>query len=181
MGRVQQASERLRTYIECQYNCDSSMDVRLLAASRTRPADLAAAAGYLFVCPENLASMSGAMKEMLMIGGHPTSFQPALDLFTEIVKGTAVRGNGGGSASTPVTEAGAAARGGDELTGTLPTLDDMLANRRTAYSVLDRVSAELKVRAQCRRERSRCHPSLGARRRAHGPSWRGGLVGWACG
>ena len=152
MGRVQQASERLRTYIECQYNCDSSMDVRLLEALG-----------------------------MLMIGGHPTSFQPALDLFTEIVKGTAVRGNGGGSASTPVTEAGAAARGGDELTGTLPTLDDMLANRRTAYSVLDRVSAELKVRAQCRRERSRCHPSLGARRRAHGPSWRGGLVGWACG
>ena len=43
---------------------EAGEDVRLLAASRTRPADLAAAAGYLFVCPENLASMSGAMKEM---------------------------------------------------------------------------------------------------------------------
>lgn len=38
--------------------------VRLLPAERAMPDDLAAASGYLFVCPENLASMSGAMKEM---------------------------------------------------------------------------------------------------------------------
>ena len=37
---------------------------RLLAAARVRPADLLAAAGFLFVCPENLGAMSGAMKEM---------------------------------------------------------------------------------------------------------------------
>ena len=37
---------------------------RLVRAEDTAPADLLAAAGYLFVCPENLASMSGAMKEM---------------------------------------------------------------------------------------------------------------------
>ncbi len=36
----------------------------LLAAERTMPADLLKAGAYLFVCPENLASMSGAMKEM---------------------------------------------------------------------------------------------------------------------
>lgn len=35
----------------------------LLRAEDARPEDLLAAAGYLFVCPENLASMSGAMKE----------------------------------------------------------------------------------------------------------------------
>lgn len=37
--------------------------VVLLSAEHTQPEDLLAAHGYLFVCPENLASMSGAMKE----------------------------------------------------------------------------------------------------------------------
>lgn len=38
--------------------------VRLLPADDVRAEDLLAAAGYLFVCPENLGAMSGAMKEM---------------------------------------------------------------------------------------------------------------------
>jgi NAD(P)H-dependent FMN reductase len=38
--------------------------VRLLAAQEVQPGDMLAASGYLFVCPENLASMSGLMKEM---------------------------------------------------------------------------------------------------------------------
>ncbi|MFM5884087.1 MAG: flavodoxin family protein [Novosphingobium sp.] len=37
---------------------------RLLRAETVQAEDLLAAAGYLFVCPENLATMSGAMKEM---------------------------------------------------------------------------------------------------------------------
>lgn len=37
---------------------------RLARAAEVTPEDLLAAAAYLFVCPENLASMSGAMKEM---------------------------------------------------------------------------------------------------------------------
>lgn len=37
---------------------------RLLGAQEVQPADFLAARGYLFVCPENLASMSGMMKEM---------------------------------------------------------------------------------------------------------------------
>lgn len=37
---------------------------RLLAAADVRPDDLLAAGGFLFVCPENLGTMSGAMKEM---------------------------------------------------------------------------------------------------------------------
>jgi len=37
---------------------------RLLRADQAGPEDLLAAAGYLFVCPENLASMTGMMKEM---------------------------------------------------------------------------------------------------------------------
>jgi hypothetical protein len=37
---------------------------RLLRADETGPDDLLGASGYLFVCPENLASMSGLMKEM---------------------------------------------------------------------------------------------------------------------
>jgi hypothetical protein len=36
----------------------------LLAAEEATPDTLLAAGGYLFVCPENLGSLSGAMKEM---------------------------------------------------------------------------------------------------------------------
>jgi len=36
---------------------------RLIAAAEAGPDDLLEGAGYLFVCPENLATMSGAMKE----------------------------------------------------------------------------------------------------------------------
>ncbi len=38
-------------------------EVRLVAADDAAPDLLLAAAGYLFVCPENLGTMSGAMKE----------------------------------------------------------------------------------------------------------------------
>ncbi|NTZ41581.1 flavodoxin family protein [Altererythrobacter sp. SALINAS58] len=37
---------------------------RLLPASQVTPADILAASAYIFVCPENLASISGMMKEM---------------------------------------------------------------------------------------------------------------------
>lgn len=46
--------------------CDAAAGecaVRLLAADDAQPGDLLEADGYLFVCPENLASMTGAMKE----------------------------------------------------------------------------------------------------------------------
>lgn len=36
----------------------------LMPAERVTPDDICLAGGYLFACPENLASMSGAMKEM---------------------------------------------------------------------------------------------------------------------
>lgn len=39
--------------------------VRLLEAAAAEPADFLTAGGYLFVGPENLGSLSGAMKEML--------------------------------------------------------------------------------------------------------------------
>jgi multimeric flavodoxin WrbA len=39
-------------------------DARRMRAQDVTSQDLLGAAGYLFVCPENLASMSGAMKEM---------------------------------------------------------------------------------------------------------------------
>lgn len=38
-------------------------EARLVAASEATPEALLAAQGYLFVCPENLGTMSGAMKE----------------------------------------------------------------------------------------------------------------------
>lgn len=44
---------------------------RLIAAEATTPEDLLAASGYLFICPENLASMSGAMKEMFDRAYYP--------------------------------------------------------------------------------------------------------------
>lgn len=37
---------------------------KLIRAEQVVPADLVAAAGYLFICPENLGTMSGAMKDM---------------------------------------------------------------------------------------------------------------------
>ncbi|WP_059150741.1 NAD(P)H-dependent oxidoreductase [Novosphingobium barchaimii] len=37
---------------------------RLIAADHVVPDDLLAAGGYVFVCPENLGSMTGMMKEM---------------------------------------------------------------------------------------------------------------------
>lgn len=43
---------------------DGAATARLIAAPDVAPADLQAAAGYLFVGPENLAALSGAMKEM---------------------------------------------------------------------------------------------------------------------
>lgn len=39
-------------------------NARVIAAEDVVPDDLLAAGGYLFVCPENLATMSGMMKEM---------------------------------------------------------------------------------------------------------------------
>lgn len=39
-------------------------DALLIRAEDAQPEALLAAGGYLFACPENLASMSGAMKEM---------------------------------------------------------------------------------------------------------------------
>ncbi|MBS0255224.1 MAG: flavodoxin family protein [Proteobacteria bacterium] len=44
---------------------------RLIAAEAADPALLAEAAGYLFVCPENLGTMSGAMKEMFDRAYYP--------------------------------------------------------------------------------------------------------------
>lgn len=39
-------------------------DAHLVAAEAVEPEHLLSAGGYLFVCPENLATMSGMMKEM---------------------------------------------------------------------------------------------------------------------
>ncbi|CAN7171010.1 NAD(P)H-dependent oxidoreductase [Phenylobacterium sp. LjRoot219] len=48
--------------------------VRRLAADEAQPQDLLAADGYLFVAPENLASLSGAMKEFF-----DRAYYPVLD------------------------------------------------------------------------------------------------------
>lgn len=53
---------------------EPSVQTRLLAAEAARPDDLLQADGYLFVAPENLAGLSGAMKEFF-----DRSYYPALD------------------------------------------------------------------------------------------------------
>jgi multimeric flavodoxin WrbA len=45
-------------------HAEPQVATRRLAAADTEPADLIAADGYLFAGPENLAALSGAMKEM---------------------------------------------------------------------------------------------------------------------
>ena len=44
---------------------------RLIPARRAMPQDLLDAAGYLFVCPENLGSMTGTMKELFDRSYYP--------------------------------------------------------------------------------------------------------------
>jgi multimeric flavodoxin WrbA len=44
---------------------------RLIPAAEAEPDDLIEAQGHLFVCPDNLASMSGAMKEMFDRAYYP--------------------------------------------------------------------------------------------------------------
>lgn len=44
---------------------------RLIHADTASPDDLLAAGGFLFVCPENLGTMSGAMKEMFDRSYYP--------------------------------------------------------------------------------------------------------------
>ena len=44
---------------------------RLIAADQATPEDLLDAAGYLFCCPENLGSMTGAMKEFFDRAYYP--------------------------------------------------------------------------------------------------------------
>jgi multimeric flavodoxin WrbA len=42
---------------------ETDVDVRLIPAAEARPEDMLAADGYLFAAPENLAALSGMMKE----------------------------------------------------------------------------------------------------------------------
>lgn len=53
---------------------EPDVEVRVLPADAAQAEDLVAADGYLFACPENLASMSGAMKEFF-----DRSYYPVLD------------------------------------------------------------------------------------------------------
>jgi multimeric flavodoxin WrbA len=50
---------------------DREIEVRTLRAGQAQPADMLAAHGYLFACPENLASMSGEMKEFFDRNYYP--------------------------------------------------------------------------------------------------------------
>ena len=50
---------------EAAFNAAASeAEVKLLRASETRAEDLISAKAYLFVAPENLAALSGEMKEL---------------------------------------------------------------------------------------------------------------------
>jgi len=53
---------------------ETEVEVRSVAAEAAGPEDLLAADGYLFACPENLASMSGEMKAFF-----DRSYYPVLD------------------------------------------------------------------------------------------------------
>ncbi|MDB5448637.1 MAG: flavodoxin/nitric oxide synthase, partial [Phenylobacterium sp.] len=53
---------------------EAGVRTRLLPAEAARPADLIEAAGYLFVCPENLAALSGEMKAFF-----DRTYYPVLD------------------------------------------------------------------------------------------------------
>lgn len=44
---------------------------RMMRCDDARPQDMLDAGGYLFVCPENLATMTGAMKEFFDVNYYP--------------------------------------------------------------------------------------------------------------
>jgi multimeric flavodoxin WrbA len=67
-------------------------EARLLPAANVTPDDLLAAAGYLFVCPENLATMSGAMKEFF-----DRCYYPALGRIEGRAYATAIAAGSDGS------------------------------------------------------------------------------------
>lgn len=50
---------------------EAGVETRMLAADEAGQDDLLAADGYLFACPENLAAMSGAMKEFFDRNYYP--------------------------------------------------------------------------------------------------------------
>lgn len=50
---------------------EAGVETHLLAADDAQADDLLAADGYLFACPENLAAMSGAMKEFFDRNYYP--------------------------------------------------------------------------------------------------------------
>ena len=50
---------------------EAEVEAVKLAAHEANPEDLLAADGYLFACPENLAAMSGAMKEFFDRNYYP--------------------------------------------------------------------------------------------------------------
>src|SRR5262250_1007874 len=53
---------------------EAQVAVRMLRAAEAQPEHLIRADGYLFACPENLASMSGQMKEFF-----DRTYYPVLD------------------------------------------------------------------------------------------------------
>ena len=50
--------------LACAAATGAGIDARLLRCEDATAADMLATQGYLFCCPENLAALSGAMKEM---------------------------------------------------------------------------------------------------------------------
>ena len=59
---------------------------RLLRADAVEPEDLMAAAGYLFICPENLATMTGMMKDMFDRTYYPALGKIEGRAFATIIK-----------------------------------------------------------------------------------------------
>ena len=64
---------------------EAGVDVRLLPATQAQVDDVLAAHGYLFACPENLASMSGQMKEFFDRCYYPVLGQVAARPYASLV------------------------------------------------------------------------------------------------
>ena len=97
--QMAQAAERGARSVVRELQADDQLDIVMKGADETDAADLLAADGYLFCAPENLAALSGAMKEFF-----DRNYYAVLDRLNGRPYGVLIAAGSDGSAAARQTE-----------------------------------------------------------------------------